>query len=577
MTDFAGLFETVGAADFSMGWLKAVFGPALGEGEHTAISAAAATLNAALLIIGASAVAWHTLLGIVNTAHEGKVLGQQWHQIWAPVRVAVGIACLAPIPAYGGFGAAQLAVLQLAQWGVGLADTIWSASAARVAAGGDVVAAPTPNSKELMHSIIRMQTCRHAILAATPDDLRPGLAKAMHGGSVPYLPAEPLTSTEEIKSGLFGTGKVSTMRYQWELGTCGAVKVDVAVNPPAADGLVTVADKGKISAAQVGAIESMLAVADGVGAAIVAASLDAEQAFPTASVVDEAVREYDRTMQDAAKEAASATVKQARQRFAEKSAEGGWTTAGSWYMSLAAITGEYVRAASVMPDIRAPRLADKAGWHPGTGGVRAAEEALAVGEKWWTDRYTFRGVGTPEDVEIGGSDSIWSKLDFLSVAKLRGIYDAAALDPADPLGGMVRMGHYALGTAEALTLAGAVAWTAGGSIVGSAVGADGGLSFLLPLVWMILFGIYSIGIMHAYVLPMLPYIMHTLACFAWLIFACEAVIAAPLWALVHGDIGDAFGGYPLVFFLPPAVFVVAASLWAWARREPLPNQQETPR
>lgn len=565
MTDFAGFFESVGEADFAMGWLTAVFGPALGSGEHTAISAAAATLNAALLIIGASAVAWHTLLGIVNTAHEGKVLGQQWHQIWAPVRVAVGIAMLAPIPSYGGFGGAQIAVLQLAQWGVGLADTIWSGAAARIAAGGDVSAVALPNSRELMHSLVRMQTCRHAVLEASPGVLRETLAKPMMGSGTPYLPEEPLTSKEEIKGGLINR-TVETVRYKWEMGVCGGVVIDVAASQPAPDALVTVADKGRIAAAQVGAIESMLAVADGLGAAIVAASLDGEQAFPSASVVEQAVKEYDTAMQEAAKQAASAATTKARTNFASKAAEGGWTAAGSWYMTVASIAGDTVRAASVMPNVRPPRLADKHAWHVGTGGVKAAEDALTTANRWWTDRVEYRGVGTPEDVEGGGADGIWAKLaDVISVGKMKGIYDAAALDPADPLGGMVRMGHNALWVAEAMFAAGAAAWTVGGSIVGDVVGASGGLSFLLPIAQTIIMGIMAVGVMHAYVLPMLPYIMHTLAVFAWFIFVCEAVVAAPIWALIHvrfdgQDLIDQAQrpGYVLAFnlFLRPALITL---------------------
>lgn len=126
-----------------------------------------------------------------------------------------------------------------------------------------------------------------------------------------------------------------------------------------------------------------------------------------------------------------------------------------------------------------------------------------------------------------------------------------------------------LTVAEGFILAGTVVWAAGGSIVGDVVGASGGLSFLLPIAQTVIMGIIAVGIMHAYVLPMLPYIMHTLACFAWLIFVAEAVIAAPLWALIHVRFDGANlidsaqrPGYVLAFnlFLRPALITLGLLL-----------------
>lgn len=80
--------------------------------------------NTSLLVVAGMILAWHTIIGTVASAQEGKTLGSKWHTIWAPLRVTTGIAFLAPLAS--GFGAAQLLVIQLAVWGGGLANDVWS-------------------------------------------------------------------------------------------------------------------------------------------------------------------------------------------------------------------------------------------------------------------------------------------------------------------------------------------------------------------------------------------------------------------------------------------------------------------
>ena len=90
----------------------------------SALGAMAQSLNATLMLIGGMMLGWHTAVGTVSTAHEGKVLGQRWHQIWAPVRVSAGFVSVAPIAK--GFCAAQLLVLQMAMWSLGLANVVFT-------------------------------------------------------------------------------------------------------------------------------------------------------------------------------------------------------------------------------------------------------------------------------------------------------------------------------------------------------------------------------------------------------------------------------------------------------------------
>lgn len=89
------------------------------------LSNAMRVFNVTLLSVGGAMLGWHTMSGMVSTAHEGKMLGQKWHQIWAPIRVTAGVGFLAPIA--GGFSAVQILVLHVALWGSAFADLVWNA------------------------------------------------------------------------------------------------------------------------------------------------------------------------------------------------------------------------------------------------------------------------------------------------------------------------------------------------------------------------------------------------------------------------------------------------------------------
>ena len=60
-----------------------------------------------------------------------------------------------------------------------------------------------------------------------------------------------------------------------------------------------------------------------------------------------------------------------------------------------------------------------------------------------------------------------------------------------------------------------------------------GSAFVASALQTILLTIFGVGIMHAYLLPMLPYIQFLLFVMSMLILVVEGVIAAPIWAFMH--------------------------------------------
>lgn len=98
-----------------------------------------------------------------------------------------------------------------------------------------------------------------------------------------------------------------------------------------------------------------------------------------------------------------------------------------------------------------------------------------------------------------------------------------------------------LNTAAALAFAGLVFGIGSlGLILGGLIAL---LMVVLPVILAVLFGMFMVGIMLAYYLPALPFILFTFGALAWLVGVIEAMIAAPIVGLgiIHPDGHDHYG------------------------------------
>ena len=77
----------------------------------------------AILIIAAMILFYHLTAMVVETAHHGVVMGKRANQIWAPIRLVVAVGLLVPINS--GLNSGQYIVIQMAEWGSGLASHAW--------------------------------------------------------------------------------------------------------------------------------------------------------------------------------------------------------------------------------------------------------------------------------------------------------------------------------------------------------------------------------------------------------------------------------------------------------------------
>lgn len=105
-------FDTISGAAGPLGeQIKALF---------DTLSPAFLIINGAGLALGIFILIYTIVAGVVQTAHEGELLGKRFSSVWLPIRLVTGVALLVPV--WSGMAAAQKIVLWLAAMGVGLAN-----------------------------------------------------------------------------------------------------------------------------------------------------------------------------------------------------------------------------------------------------------------------------------------------------------------------------------------------------------------------------------------------------------------------------------------------------------------------
>lgn len=142
LADSSTLSFTPPATDFSVGFLSNIFGLVDGvlHGTGSQMMGSIFTVfNAAVLALGGIIIMYTLIVGTLNTAHEGKMLGQKWSSIWIPVRSTTGLALL--IPKASGYCLMQIFVMWTVVQGVGAADKVWNAALAYLNRGGVIIQA----------------------------------------------------------------------------------------------------------------------------------------------------------------------------------------------------------------------------------------------------------------------------------------------------------------------------------------------------------------------------------------------------------------------------------------------------
>ena len=258
----------------------------------------------------------------------------------------------------------------------------------------------------------------------------------------------------------------------------------------------------------------------------------------------------------------------------------GWTAAGAYYLEIARLNASTLSLMSATPVTTSPT-------YQGLGPALSYDLApLVTAAKSFTTTLqtvvnTSDGTTSPSGIpttlasaeESAKGTSVLERL-FIRARPLRrrAQQDHQFILPTttiwtDPFGGLMSMGQtmmitalIAFGVAGVLASAtastAATVWNVLTFNWGAAAATLAGhalISFLGVPVFALLTSILFPGIIIAYVLPMIPWVMWMAGVCGWIILVCEAMIAVPLWMLAHMTVGGdglhgrAIEGWSLLF------------------------------
>ncbi|MDV7341343.1 DotA/TraY family protein [Terasakiella sp. A23] len=528
MNNFGGVFDSASSINnLAVTMLEAI----VPMNETTALSGAFQTFNSTILIAASFMIGFHVLLGIVNTAQEGQVLGKQWHQIWAPVRAVLGIGSLAPV--FNGFCMAQLAVMQVALWGIDLGDKVWSTFAKDIAQVGHITTPNLQTSDDIIHDLVKMELCRLKAVELDEGIQIGGITNSPFSKEIDYpiIPSQTKRNVTDIQSTQYN---VSAKLHNFDNGICGKVSIRVGILQDE-KGYYTVAETSKIQEKQIEVINNLLPEIEGVAQSILIAQ-KGYSSMPSNAFIKQIKSKYDSAMVEIANKLSSETQTKSKYHFAQQAEKSGWMSAGMWYLTVSNIVGDITASASTKPTTTTPDLSilvDQKHTY-----YRPLSKSLSGFETWWRSENDLALVGNYSNLEAGRNEpadtGIMSKaLEFLEFGKLEKIYEWAKIDTTNPVGSMANFGHNVIVLAEGLTAGGILAGMLAGNLASATVGGLGGLMFILPVLWFLVGAIWIVGILHALILPMLPYITMLTASLAYVVLVLEALIAGPIWAFVH--------------------------------------------
>lgn len=127
--------------DLSRWYLGNIFGSDLVPGANTPnirlLGLLFGIFNQVVLVVAIIIISYTIATGTLNTAAEGKPLGQKWNAVWLPIRIVGGITFLVP-KAGTGYCLAQYVVMWLILQGIGAADLLWGTMLDYFEAGGAI-------------------------------------------------------------------------------------------------------------------------------------------------------------------------------------------------------------------------------------------------------------------------------------------------------------------------------------------------------------------------------------------------------------------------------------------------------
>lgn len=529
--------------DLSVEMLSKIFGGLIGNGADP-LKDLITTFNGAVLIVGGILVAYTIFAGTIGTAHEGQVLGKKFSSVWIPLRTSVGAALVIPID---GYCAMQMIVMWIVMQGIGLADTVWIS---------------LNSGNALMSSTIKSQTINNAVIS----DLAYSIAKisvCLHANNKDNsIFNENQWNFYEEKNSIKAGDKNSMIRKS----SCGQVYLNEIKDSEYKDILITHNDEIKKMISKLYSSTSNLVNIEkkqisGMFGTIESGSISSNFNNFDKAIIENAKKDYENAINISVQKYYD-SLEEPKKSMKNSSENEGWIMAGSFFMKNAQQMSNAMSAVNSVPRVEANNKL-----------LGMKKEVNQILDNFDIAINDNKPLNTANTADKSGEDGFMTGF-YLWLGKLITSIDISDLDKQNnvhPIIQMKQIGDRLINASIASTITIISVWSGATTIAGiAAAAAGGGVSgasntassiaissalFILPIVFAIFSGLLSLGFFMSYYIPMLPFLIWLGCVIGWFILVCEAIIAAPLWAVMHlhpnGDdmTGKAAQGYMLVLGL----------------------------
>lgn len=538
------------ASDVSMQWLGTIFGGMglFGSGGGDPISGAIFVLNNAIMIAGGVLFTYFALVGVMNTAHEGSVLGKKW-PIWVVPRMATASALLLPV--VKGYAIIQVIVAWLLVQGIGLADK-------GVEAFVDNQNLAQTLTSSFSQSPIKTTAYNLFLSSVCMATLEQGVKQ--QGTSVIYTSPSIGITTEKQGSKTFyyfgDKNESSGMTKQ----TCGYYVVDSSQISVQGSSLVSSSDlsgANDINQAQQAQLNSLLSAMMNAGRTVVTS----HKAIPV-STIDSAISDYQKAIQQSAFDAVKKMSD--NKEMQDNIKKDGWIMLGFWYPKIQAMSSQINKAINNVAVATGPSSFDSDLLKDEyVQNMTLAMETVRNGGG-------IANYGIAKQVDNSGSllDKIkgWTK-SFSVEGVIKDSFgfkennEYTIQKGADPMLNLMTYGGICLtaagvGFVAILALMGTV-----GNAPGVGLALQSVLLMFVPLLALV-------GITLLYILPLIPTLIWIGCISGFILMAIEAIIASSFWGLMilnpngnHEVIGAGQQGFRLIVALLFKPFLLVVGFW----------------
>lgn len=571
--DPTGVFnEQISSTDMSGQILDLLFGPnwdsisqIVSSGGDSTLAAASllltilGTLSLVALTIGTVIMTYTIFIGVIGTAHEGTPLGKRLSTLWTPIRGAFAVGLM--IPTAKGLSVLMVLLLVLIGGSINLANFVFSRGIDYLRENSGQVVVRVPDGE-----VSNTEKVAGTILQSLAAQYHMGMRSGLPFGDT-YKVIGP-TETDPNYTIQFQAPNVPGVRTE-DMGA-----VVVPCSGPSGDPVCEARKNG---------ILAMISSLAPVARAVVANNMTDEEMSENGVSASRTINEG--TIRNAVKtysQAVSSVIPQLIQqegsefqeglnRFLDQASTDGWFSAGSYYWTFTRYAEMSHKAAGALPRATSPNgdalryvaeddpqffasiqnAAEAANNAVGTriSAAREGDSASSVAQKLGRIFYMAFGMlpfseqfGTPGQVADKAMGVAQSGQDMAVV------WVAKQLTESDPVAALSNWGHLTITAIEyvwhSYVLLRSVA--SGADAAARGIWADtftGGLAGGAAATFLEAVRIYGtplvgiagalllLGLMLAYYLPALPWVLWTGAIIGWLVLVCETLVAAPFWAM----------------------------------------------